>query len=275
MSYLQLLGLKKEPFSNSPDPAFFYPYIDSEECSQRLEISIRLRRGLNLILGDVGVGKTTFSRLMLRRFQEDGLDFVCHLMLDPGYRTEFQFVKAMAQLFGVQPSRESTAAYKNVIENYLFQTGVEEQKIIILIVDEGQKLTPPLIEILRTMLNFETNEYKLLQLIIMAQLEFLDVIKKHHNFCDRINLKYHFQPLELEDTRRLIEYRLETAGLQEGRRLFSDEVYPLIHEQSQGRPRQIINICHHSLVSMLIKEKELVDEDIVRYTLKSIDPISS
>ncbi len=270
MSYLQLLGLRREPFSNSPDPAFFYPYLDSQECWQRLEISIRLRRGLNLIVGDVGVGKTTFGRLMLNKFQKQGLNFVSHLMPDPGYATEFQFLRSLARIFGVQPVREITSDYKNAIENYIFQKAVEESKIVILLIDEGQKLQPAMIEVLRTLLNFEVNEYKLLQLVIMAQLEFLDIISRQRNFCDRINFKYEFKALELEETRKLIDYRLRRAGLEEGRQLFSEESYALIHDFSRGLPRQIIKLCHHSMISMLIKEKVQVDEDIVRYTVKSI-----
>lgn len=264
MEYYSIMGLKKEPFSNSPDPSFFYYSPEYQECLQRLEISIRLRRGLNVILGNIGTGKTTISRILLNMFKKEKKRFLFHLILDPSFRSEFQFLSCLIKTFNIETQVQSTLGYKEALQNYLFQKGVHEKKIIVLLVDEGQKLTSPYIEILRNLLNFETNEYKLLQLIILAQMEFLDVVADHKNFMDRVNISYTIKPLNLEETKALINHRLTVAGLPPGKTLFNDEAIQYIFLQTRGYPRKIIQFCHHALVLTLIHKKQVVDLHIVQ-----------
>jgi general secretion pathway protein A len=269
MYYYEILGLEREPFSSSPDPAFFYLSDDYRDCLQRLEISIRLRRGLNIILGQVGTGKTTLSRVLYRMFQRESRDFIFHFILDPSFPTEFQFFSSLVKLFGVAPSGRSTFEYKEAIQNYLFQKGVEDKKTIVLLIDEGQKLSRPHLEILRNLLNYETNEYKLLQLLIFAQMEFAERVKGVENFLDRVNMKHVFRPLTEGDTRKMIEFRLRIAGLNSGKSLFTDDGYMAVYSETLGYPRKVINLCHHALITMLIKEKELIDGEIIRITAKA------
>ena len=263
MSYYKLLNLEKEPFSTSPDPAFFYRSIAHNTAIQRLEIAIRLRRGLSLILGDVGTGKTTLSRALLRSFAQEE-DFIFYMILDPTYNSEFQFLSTLVKMMGVKPPFRSTLDYKEALEKFLFKAGVEENKTIILLIDEGQKLGPAFLEILRTLLNYETNEYKLLQVVIMAQMEILPRIKKIKNFLDRVSLKYIVNPLDERETRELIQFRLAQAGFNSGRTLFSEEAVKLIYSYTQGYPRRIAALCHSALEAIVMKECCLVDRDIVQ-----------
>ena len=214
MSYYEVLGLKQEPFSTSPDPAFFYRSLSHNAALQRLEILVRLKRGLGLILGDVGVGKTTMSRALLQSFTNEH-DYIFHIMLDPSYKSEFQFLESLVKMFGLKPASRSTLDYREEIERYLFKKGVDEHKTVVLLIDEGQKLSSPFLEILRTVLNYETNEYKLLQLVIVAQMELLPRIKKIKNFYDRIGLKYIINPLDEKETKEMVLFRLNQAGLED------------------------------------------------------------
>jgi general secretion pathway protein A len=264
MEYFRLLGLKREPFSNTPDPRFFYLSDEYNECLQKLEISIRLRRGLNVILGEVGTGKTTISRVLLQRFQHDTEIFRFHYLLDPGFNSDFQFLRNLISLFGIDPPRHSTVDYREEIQKYLLRMGVEEMKTVVLVIDEGQKLSPSHIELLRNLLNFETNECKLLQVILFAQMEFVDRVKGLDNFTDRINMTYRFLPLDEVQTRRLIEYRLRVAGMNNGSALFTDDGYMAVFSNTLGYPRKIITLCHHALLTMLIRGNEKVDEKMVR-----------
>lgn len=265
MSYYSLLRLDKEPFSTSPDPVFFYRSYVHDSSLKRLEIAVRLRRGLSLILGDVGTGKTTLSRALLQNFRDDN-NFVFHIVLDPNYKSEFQFLSILVRMFGISPSIKSTLDYKQAIEHHLFQKVVEEDKTVVLLIDEGQKLSAPNLEILRTLLNYETNEYKLLQLVIFSQLELLSRIRKIKNFYDRIALSYVINPLSLQETKEMIEFRLAQAGYHNGngKFLFDDGAIQFIYDYSQGYPRRISRLCHDALEFIVMHQKESVDKNVIQ-----------
>lgn len=262
MSYFKVIGLEKEPFSSSPDPEFFYHSTSHNTALKRLEIAIRLRRGLSLILGDVGTGKTTLLRTLLRAFQDEE-DFIFHMILDPSFKSEFQFLLRLVNMLNITPGFKSTLDFKESLEKYLFQKGVEENKTIILLIDEGQKLTPENLEVLRTLLNYETNEYKLLQVVIMAQIELLPRIKRIRNFIDRIALKYTINPLDETETKEMIAFRLRQAGLKGKNSLFDDEAIKLIYRYSQGYPRKIAMLCHDALETIVMKDASVVNAEII------------
>jgi general secretion pathway protein A len=267
MGYYETLNLTKEPFSTSPDPAFLYRSSAHNSALLRLEIAIRLKRGLSLILGDVGTGKTTLSRALLQEFADEK-DFIFHLIMDPDYNSEFQFLEALVKMFGITPNARTTHDYKEEIEKYLFKKGVEENKTIVLVIDEGQKLTANFLEALRGLLNYETNEYKLLQLVIMSQMELLPKIKRINNFYDRISLKYIINPLDAKETEEMITFRLHEAGLPQDRHLFTPEGIESIFEHSQGYPRKISLLCHNVLEEIIIQQKEIADENMVSEVIK-------
>jgi general secretion pathway protein A len=262
MSYYKVLGLEKEPFSTSPDPQFFYHSVSHHTALKRLEIAIRLRRGLCLILGDVGAGKTTLLRTLLNAFKDEN-DFIFHMILDPGHKSEFQFLSNLVRIFGLKPAFKSTLDFKEALEKYLFQKGVEENKTIILLIDEGQKITHENLEVLRTLLNYETNEYKLLQLIITAQVELLPRIKRIRNFMDRIALKYTINTLDEAETKEMIDFRLRQAGYHHQNGLFNDEAIRLIYQQTQGYPRRIAMLCHDALETIVMQERSAVDAEVL------------
>ena len=263
MSYYKALGLLREPFSSSPDPDFFYHASSHQTALKRLEISIRLRRGLNVIFGDVGTGKTTLSRALLQTFNEEP-QFIFHMILDPSYKSEFQFLSNLVRMFGIAPAFRSTLDFKEALKSYLFQKGVNENKTIILLIDEGQKLCTENIEVLRTLLNYETNECKLLQLIIMSQMELLPRILRIRNFCDRIVMKYTLNPFDEEETRPMIAFRLKQAGGANSDGLFTDEAIREIYRYTQGYPRQIASLCHDALETAVMRGYPLTDAKTIR-----------
>jgi general secretion pathway protein A len=263
VSYYEVLGLKKEPFATGPDPAFFYRSSSHNAALQRLEIMIRLKRGLGIILGDVGIGKTTMSRALVQTFESDR-DYIFHIILDPSYKSEFQFLSSLAKMFGIKPYSRSTLDYREEIERYLFKKGVDENKTVVLLIDEGQKLSASFLEILRIFLNYETNEYKLLQLVIVSQMELLPKIKKIKNFYDRIGLKYIINPLDEKETKEMILFRLKAAGAVDPDKLFTDGAIRLIFGYSEGYPRKTSMLCHDAMEFLVMNGKSVVDESVIR-----------
>lgn len=265
MSYFQILGLHKEPFSTSPDPEFFYQSQEHQAALTRLLIEIRLRRGLSVILGDIGTGKTTLSRKLFQMLKTRD-DTIFSMILDPTYETEEVFLESLLRTFGVQTenSRPSLLDMKEAIKKYLFQKGVQENKTVILLVDEAQKLNQASLEVLRVLLNYETNEYKLLQLVLLAQLELLPKIREMKNLMDRISMKYIINPLDDVETREMIDFRIRQAGYQSAMPLFKDDALMEIYQQTQGYPRRIAMLAHKALKSLVMENKIVVDRDVVR-----------
>lgn len=266
MSYYSILGLNKEPFSNSPDPDFFYESNEHKAALMRLLVEVRLRRGLSVILGDVGVGKTTLSRKLFQMLKERP-DMLFYMIMDPTAQSEELFLESLVRTFNIQeqiPAQASILDYKEAIKKHLFQKGVEENKTVVLVVDEAQKLNAESLEILRVLLNYETNEYKLLQLVLFAQMELLPRIKEIKNFLDRIVLKYVINPLDEPETRDLIDFRLRHSGFNAQVKLFTDDAISEIQRYSQGYPRRINLICHNALRSLIIGNKTVIDASLIR-----------
>lgn len=270
MDYFKILGLIREPFSNSPEPEFFFQSPQHQGCLQKVELAIRLRRGLNVVLGEVGTGKTTLCRQLILKFSDNGsgrTDIETHLLLDPSFGSATEFLKTVAVTLGIAENglQDSDWQWKESIKNYLFRKGVDENKTVVLIIDEGQKLPDFCLEILREFLNYETNEYKLLQIVIFAQKEFEQILEKHANFADRINLRYSLDPLDFRGTRDMIRFRLTRASASEqAPRLFGIAALWAIYRETGGYPRKIITLCHQVVLSLIIQNKAKAGFFLVR-----------
>lgn len=265
MSYYKILGLEKEPFSSSPDPDFFFESNEHKSALLRLLIEIRLRRGLSVILGDVGTGKTTLSRKLFQMLKER-TDILFFMIMDPTSQSEELFLESLIRVMGIEEEigqGKSILDYKEAIKKFLFQKGIEENKTIVLVVDEAQKLNQLSLEVLRVLLNYETNEYKLLQLVLFGQMELVPRIKEIKNFIDRVVLKYVLNPLDEKETSDMIHYRLYHAGFDSKMKLFTDGAVSEIYKFTQGYPRKINLLCHNALRALISENKVVVDEALV------------
>jgi len=267
MDYFKLLKLKREPFSNSPDPELFFESRQHLDCLQQVELSVRLRRGLNVVIGDVGTGKTTLCHRLIRKLdREEKLE--TFLILDPSFSNPLDFLSNVAgMLLGEAITEQETSEWelKEKIKHYLFTKGVDEGKIVVLLIDEGQKIPLFCLEILREFLNYETNQYKLLQIIIFAQREFTATIKNMPNFGDRINLCHFLGPLDFRDTRAMIRFRLKRASENnKSSSLFSYPAMCAVYRASGGYPRKIINLCHRVMLELVIQKRSRASWSLVR-----------
>jgi general secretion pathway protein A len=266
MDYFSILNLNREPFSNSPDPDYFYHSRQHLDCLQKIELSLHLRRGLNVIIGEVGTGKTTLCRQLIRRFAQHK-EMETHLILDPLFKDGADFLSTVTLLLSGKRPAEGTTDWqvKEFIKHSLFRKGVDQKKTTVLIIDEGQKIPVFCLELLREFLNYETNEYKLLQIVIFAQTEFESIIHEHPNFTDRINLYHHLRPLSLRDTHMMIRFRLEkSSSTPQNLNLFTLPALIAIHRVTGGFPRKVINLCHQCILAMIIQNRKKVGWRLVR-----------
>ncbi|MFH1411235.1 MAG: AAA family ATPase [Candidatus Omnitrophota bacterium] len=264
MSYYKILELEKEPFSTSPDPEFFYESREHEKALTNLIIELRLRRGLSVILGDVGTGKTTLSR-KLCQILRTRQDIMFHMILNPHFSDEKLFLRSLIRNFDIKirEGETETLDLMEAIEKFLFTKTIEEGQTVVLIVDEAQTLRRETMESLRLLLNFETNEHKLLQVILLGQMELHAKIMEIPNFLDRISFKYTLNPLDLDETREMIEFRIRQAGYRGRMQLFLEEAIREIHKYTGGYPRKIGMMCHKALKGMVLKNKVVVDKRLI------------
>lgn len=285
MTYYTALGLEREPFSTSPDPEFFFLTREHETALTNALIELRLKRGLSVIMGDVGTGKTTLSRKLVQCLRDRG-DFVFHIVLDPSFATENYLLASLIRNFSAHMESDETLVeemglvgndgrtrrlwdldvveLREALERFLYRMSVVENRTVVLIIDEAQKLSQGSMETLRVLLNFETNENKMLQLVLLGQLELYSKIQKMHNFGDRVSFRYTLNPLDFEETKEMIQFRIKKAGYNSKCHLFLEDAIRLIHRVSRGYPRKTTLLCHRALKQIVIKNKWVVDEDIVR-----------
>ncbi len=250
MSYHLALGLEREPFSNSPDPDLLYRAKSHLECLQHMEIAVRLRRGLNVVLGEVGTGKTTLGRELVRILGADP-DIEVHFLDDPYHASPVEFLEALCRLFAIDPAPlgRDAGLLREALKSGLLARSADGRRIVALIVDEGQKITPECLELLRELLNFETNTHKLLQIVMFAQTEFEDVLAARPNLDDRVNFRYRLLPLDRRQTRRMIETRLTLCAPNgQAPAIFTPLAMRRIHRLTRGYPRKIVRLCHLSML---------------------------
>lgn len=273
--YFRLLDFQREPFSNTPDPDFFCLSRQYTECLQKIEFTLRMRRGLSVILGEVGTGKTTLCRHLIRKLAPNPR-IETHLVLDPYFSSPREFLTSLARLFGPPPKdpEPSQLTLKEHIHRYLMARH-HENKLVILIIDEAQELKEFCLEILREILNYETEQHKLLQVIIFAQREFQDTLSANPGFSDRVSLYHELGPLGFRETRAMIQFRLDRASAPpaQGRPLFTLPALYAVYRATGGYPRKIITLCHRIVLTMIIQGRRRARRPLVRSCIKRTLPL--
>jgi general secretion pathway protein A len=189
------------------------------------------------------------------------------LLMDPAVAGRLDFVRTVSSILGISDVGEGDSEWqiKEKIKNFLFEQGVQEQKNIVLVIDEGQKIPDDCLEILREFLNYETNNFKLLQIVIFAQPELRKNLAARENLLDRVNYLYHLKPLSFLQMKAMIEHRISIASIEPDRRpLFTMSGMAAIYLATMGYPRKVVSLCHQILLMMMIRGKKKTGWVLVR-----------
>ncbi len=261
--YLEYFGLVDEPYSTSPNPRYLYISPTHNTALEKTKYIIAAKRGLALCFGAVGTGKTTLAReLALRMEDEPEIQFV--FITNPNFPTPNQLLRAIVQEFDVGQTSKNYLELLNIFKTYVTTQAVTYAKTLVLIIDEAQTLKPPLIEMLRQLANFETNDSKLLQLVLFAQEELRNTLARPalRNFKSRIVLASTLEHLSVDDLRAMLKFRWEVAsgGAQHP---FSDNALRAIFEHSAGMPREANILADNALVAAYYQQAPGIDADLV------------
>lgn len=263
--YTDFYQLKEKPFQISSDPSFIWLGEKHKEALATLRYSVIDNKGLMLLTGDVGTGKTTLINTLLKSL---GNDVLYASVPDP--RLELiDFLNYIAQAFHIDSGFESKGSFL-LHFGWFLESAYKQKKKALLIVDEAQLLTQDLLEEIRLLSNINRDGNHLLNIFFVGQNEFNEILHRPENraVTQRITLNYQIDQLSMEETALYIQHRLKVAGSR--RVMFNTAALQTIHSHSEGIPRRINVICDHCLLTGYIEGKSTIDERIVEDCVKDI-----
>ncbi|MDP8229436.1 MAG: AAA family ATPase [Candidatus Electryoneaceae bacterium] len=261
--YLDYWKLKRKPFENTPDPAFFYFSASHRDAYFRFQYALSENKGAILLTGDYGCGKTTLIRLLIQEMSATEKFQFALLNIPRGDGRDLLTV--ILTEFGEEDIPESLSDIERMLGAYLVDSFMNKISTVV-IVDEAQLIQDKdALEELRLLLNFQLNDRFLINLFLVGQPEFIKAIDDMPQLKQRFFTRYHLGPLEQKDIQPYITHRLKIAGREEP--IFSEGALELIWEQTKGVPRLINNLCDLSLLFGLTMKQEVISRALLERTL--------
>jgi general secretion pathway protein A len=268
--YCQFYGLKERPFNVTSDPAFFFSSKKHKEAISHLIYGVSQRKGIIVLTGEIGTGKTTICRFFLNHI---GKNVKTAFILNPSF-SKNQLLESIIKDFGISFKSKNKLDLVWELNNFLLRESNAGNNLV-LIVDEAQNLNPNLLEQIRLLSNLETEKDKLLQVILVGQPELNNRINLHdlRQLRQRIMVRYHIGPLDKDELQSYINHRLGIAGSKE-KIEFSNESIDLINRFSSGTPRLINMICDRALLAGFVSETYHIDPNIIKRCLEELEGYS-
>jgi len=273
--YKSFYGLKENPFNVNPDPRYLYLTKQIEEALTGLMYGIQTRKGFIMLTGEVGTGKTTLVNRLLdwlhRRSARTAFLFNSRM----NSSQLFDFILAE---FDIHCDSKSKSQQLMKLNSWLLDR-YRDGETVVLIIDEAQNLTYPVLEEIRLLTNLETSTEKLLQIVLSGQPELEEKLKlpQLRQLRQRIMLRCRTTPFVQEQTQEYILERLRIAGAS-GAPIFSPKAIEAVHMYSMGIPRVINLLCEHSLVNAFADQMrpiqpKVVEEVAREFQLDEVEPI--
>jgi general secretion pathway protein A len=264
--YQEFYGLKQKPFSLTPDPQFLFLSDGHRTAIESLLYGIQQRDGFMIVVGDIGTGKTTICRSLLERLDKD----VKTAVIFNSFLTEEELLESILLDFGFLSKGRSKKERIDALNKFLIRL-LSQGKNAVLIIDEAQNLSSPVLEQIRMLSNLETEKEKMLQIILLGQLELNRQLQSPElrQLNQRIVIRHYLLPLTQEETESYIYQRLMVAGAQ-GSITFSKSALKGIYKFSKGTPRLINLLCDRALLGGFVEETSYIDKEIVKKAQKSL-----
>lgn len=254
--YNDFFGLKETPFTIAPDPRYLFMSERHRDALAHLLYGIGAGGGFVLLTGEVGTGKTTVCRCLLEQLPANvRLAYILNPKLNA-----IELMATMCDELGIEydPKESSLKTFTDLLSRRLLDNH-EQGLNTVLMIDEAQNLSVEVLEQIRLLTNLETNQKKLLQIILIGQPELQELLAKKElrQLAQRITARYHLRPLSLNETKSYLEHRLRIAGVM--RPVFKGKAIKLIHKASGGIPRLINVISDRAMLGAFAENLHHVD----------------
>ncbi|HEY7316400.1 MAG TPA: AAA family ATPase [Candidatus Binatia bacterium] len=268
--YNRYFGFLESPFSVTPDPRFFYTNSVYSEAYATLRYGIEAKKGFIVITGEVGTGKTTLLRKLLR-----GLEDSVHSVFIFNTSLSFpELLQVTLQDLGLAPKDASTLTMLQQLNEYLIEQ-LKRGHTVAALIDEAQNLSADVLENLRLLSNLETDREKLLQIVLVGQPELEAKLDQPglRQLKQRVAVQCRLDPLKDEEVGPYINFRLRTAGY-EGKDLFHRQAVLQVARFSKGIPRLMNIVCDNALVTAYAESKRTVSADMIKQVAKDLRIVS-
>ncbi|MDP8259669.1 MAG: AAA family ATPase [Candidatus Gygaella obscura] len=258
--YTQYYSLKERPFNVTSDPSFFFLSTSHKEALAALIYGIKERKGILCLTGEVGTGKTTICKALVKQLDES---VKSAFILNPDF-SNLQLIGLILSDFGINAKKKDKLSMINELNKFLLNLA-KENKNAVLIVDESQNLKPKQLEQIRLLSNLETEKQKLLQIVLVGQPELTEKLNltSLRQLDQRIMVHYDVKPLEKVDVAAYIHHRLKKAGCLSNVE-FDDMSINEIFNYSFGIPRVINIICDLALLAGFVRDTKKISAEIIK-----------
>jgi len=265
--YLEFYGLKQAPFDLTPNPRLLFHSGKHREAINHLLYGIRERKGFVQLTGEIGAGKTTLCRALLEQLDSR---FSTALILNPALNAN-ELMKAIATEFGLEVKGFDRLETVAAISNFLLKQ-IKDGKETVLIIDEAQNLTEDLLEQVRLLSNIETDDRKLLQIVLMGQPELRHRLNspRLQQLRQRITVRYHLMPLTRFEAGQYIQHRLELAGAK-GVPFFTQPAIWRVYFYSRGIPRLVNAVCDKALLAGFVEQSDRITYRMVSRAIRELE----
>lgn len=265
--YAKYFGLKELPFSISPNPRYLFMSRRHKEALAHLIYGISHGGGFVLLTGEVGTGKTTVSRSLLRQLPQNAdVAYILNASL-----SEEELLATICQDLGIKDVDDDSSlkALTDRLHRYLLDN-YAKGRTTLLIIDEAQNLQFSVLEQIRMLTNLETDERKLLQIVLIGQPELNELLgqQRLRQLSQRITARFHIEPLDLAETESYIRHRMMVAGLPANQSIFNRGAIKKIYTASKGIPRIINVICDRALLGAYTNNLSDVDNAVAQSAIK-------
>jgi len=264
--YVSFFNLREQPFNLTPDPRFLFLSPQHEEALSHLLYGIYERKGFIEITGEVGTGKTLLCRTLLERLDES----VSTALIFNSYLTDLELLEAILSDFGLTCTEATRKAYIDTLNQYLLDEFTAGRNAVV-IIDESQNMDLAVLEQLRMLSNLETDDGKLLQVVLIGQPELRDklALRDMRQLDQRIAVRYHLHALTLKETTQYVLHRLSVAG-EVNAVTFSRRAWSRLHRYCGGIPRRINVLCDRILMTAYVQGSRSITASMVKQSIRDL-----